>query len=395
MKKLCRKSIMLVFSLAAFVVLLSRCMNKAEATVDFRGAAYAGAASCRQCHQAIYDSSVNNAHSKATSAALTKNIKGNFSNEKDSFSFNNVTKMVMEKRDDGYYQVIYQNGKENGAYKLDVLFGFKYAQTSGYWVDDKLYELPLSHYSSVNAWGTSPGFPNDFVKLGRTISTDCLDCHSSAIKTHPRAPGSAVQVFEKETLMFGIDCERCHGPAGDHVNYHVQHPAQKAAAFMVRNTALTQQQRLDACAVCHSGNDNPKIKSRFNFKMGDTLAFFFLPKFKQIEEEIDVHGNQFSLLQKSLCFIKSTNMTCGNCHAAHQNASPDVAVYSQKCMSCHQPEKDDFCPKYASLGESIKSNCIDCHMPKQPSTAIKFQLSGSKEFSAYLLRTHRIAKYGL
>src|SRR6187401_1842626 len=151
-----KKIILIATLLMAFVFLLSRCINnQVEAAKDPRGNEYAGAATCRQCHMTIYDSFIGSAHAKATSQPLAENIHGNFSNEDAVFSYNNMTKMVMEKRADGYYQVLYQNGKQNAFYKFDLLFGGRKAQTSAYWQDDRFYELPLSHYASVNAWGTS------------------------------------------------------------------------------------------------------------------------------------------------------------------------------------------------------------------------------------------------
>jgi predicted CXXCH cytochrome family protein len=299
-------------------------------------------------------------------------------------------KVMMQKRDSGYYQLLYTNGIETAAYRFDILFGQRNAQTSLYWDRNQLYELPVSHYNAVNAWGTSPGFPADHPEFRRLIDTDCFDCHSSNITLKKTAvnndPG-----YEKSTVIYGIDCERCHGPALNHVNYHRQHPGEKAAAWLVKNSSLTQQQKLDACAVCHSGNDKMKIQSRFEFRMGDTLGYFFMP-FGGSKPAADVHGNQYALLLQSKCFNINT-MTCGTCHDPHKNASPDLATYSQKCMSCHTSTSRNFCPKYASLGESIKLNCIDCHMPRKPSDAISYQLQQSSIKAPYLLRTHKIAVY--
>lgn len=388
-----RKKIFLIAALlSGFIILLTRCMNNPlKAAIDPRGKEYAGSASCRQCHQAIYDSFVNTAHANATSKPLAESIHGDFNAPKNSFSYNSMTKIVMEKRGADYYQVIYQNGKENGAYKFDVLFGYRHAQTSAYWSDDRFYELPLSYYASVNNWATSPNFPNDFVKLGRFVNRNCFDCHSSGIKIKKGSPLGAEPLLDKQTLVYGIDCERCHGPSAEHVNYHLQNPADKAAAFIIKNAALSKQQRLDACGLCHSGNDMLKLQSRFKFKMGDSLVRFFL--YPPDKKEMDVHGNQMGLLQKSLCFKNGSNMTCATCHDPHKNTTNDLAAYSQKCMTCHKQETHNFCPRFASIGESIKNNCIDCHMPKKSSSAITFKLQGDAKELAYVLRTHRIAVY--
>ena len=390
MKYYKKKSLIIFLLLAVSLLFLSRCVNQAESN-DPRGRVYAGAATCRQCHQAIYDSFLSSAHSRATSKAGAENILGNFMPGKNIFTYDSSTKMIMEKRDSGYYQVLYLNGKEQNAYRFDVLFGYRNAQTSLYWQGEQLYELPVSHYNAMNTWATSPGFPADHPNLKRAIDQECFDCHSSNLSNKQNRTLNSAPLLDRQSLIYGIDCERCHGPAINHVNYHIANPEEKKASYITRIAGLNQQQKLDACAICHSGNDKAKIQSRFQFKMGDTLGYFFMP-FGGNKSTPDVHGNQMGLLIQSKCFNVRT-MTCGTCHDPHKNATQDLEVYSQKCMSCHKQGSNNFCPQYNILGESIKSNCIDCHMPKTASNVISYQVQQSDVRSPYFLRTHRIAVY--
>ncbi len=194
--------------------------------------------------------------------------------------------------------------------------------------------------------------------------------------------------------MPGIDCERCHGAAAQHVYYHLDNPSVKEAKYLIKENSLTQQQKLDKCAVCHSGNDKLKIESRFKFRPGDTLANFFMENTSRANTtEFDVHGNQYRLMVESECFMKATNMNCSSCHDPHKNTANNLALYSQRCMDCHKENAPNFCTLKDSLGISIRSNCIDCHMPRKPSNAISFTLAGDTSTSSYLLRTHRIAIY--
>jgi hypothetical protein len=85
-------------------------------------------------------------------------------------------------------------------------------------------------------------------------------------------------------------------------------------------------------------------------------------------------------------------MDCSSCHNPHTNAAKDLKIYSAKCIGCHAAVVHQF-KNDAKDVEQLKDNCIDCHMPAQPSKAITFQLAGSAEKSAYLLRTHKIAVY--
>jgi hypothetical protein len=390
-----RKSLCIISALCLSTIFLSRCINKSGAFDDPRGRAFAGSATCRQCHQAIYDTFLRGAHFNASAEASKQNIRGNYHPGHNEFIYNKTTKVLVEARDSGIFQVLYINDIEKKAYRLDITFGTKNAQTWLYWQGDKTYELPVSYYTSVHDWGTSPGFSSTQPNFSRFIGTDCFECHSSNMKNQLNASTDGItESLVKESLVYGIDCERCHGPAASHVNYQQENPSLKTSKFITSAGSLTRQQKMDICAVCHSGNEKVKLESRFRFRPGDTLTNFLADRMDDIQSnDFDVHGNQYKLLSQSKCYLSSTIMTCGTCHDPHKNADAGIAFYSQKCMSCHREATHNFCPMATSLGPAIKNNCIDCHMPRQPSKAISFQRSGDPELSAYQLRNHRIAVY--
>lgn len=385
---------MLLVGIAGAIVFLLRCNTTVEIKSDPRGNVYIGSESCRQCHQKLCDAYATTAHYLTTQTATDKNVKGSFHAGGNAFDYGAQTKVVMERRDSGLYQVLYVNGKEREAHRFDLTFGVKHAQTFLYWQGKKSFELPVSYYSSVNAWASSPGFSSAQANFHRFVGTNCFECHSSFIDSRLNAsPNGIEEVLDRNSLIVGIDCERCHGPALNHVSYHLAYPEEKKAKYIVRVRSLTRQQKLDACAVCHSGNDKEKEISSFRFKMGDTLANFFLPWAAQRNKgaEPDVHGNQYGLLIQSRCFLKSKTLDCSTCHSAHADASNNPSEYSQKCTSCHAAAN------HASLkldaANTINNNCIDCHMPRQPSRLIAFQTAGSNTKAAYFLRTHKIAVY--
>lgn len=388
--------------LFVFILFLSQCINPTQQP-DPRGTAFAPEQSCRQCHQAVYDSVMASAHFMASAIATPKNVLGSFTEGHNRFIYDSLTKLVMEQRDSGLYQVLYQHNQETQARRFDIVFGSRHAQTSLYWLNDQTYELPVSYYHTVNNWGTSPGFSATVPKFTRMIGIDCFECHSSYINHKKNTAGAgnyfnpdanATEMFEKNSLVAGIGCQRCHGPAAKHVDFHQQNPEAKTPAFLVSNKTLNRQQQLDQCAVCHSGNYKRKLQSRFLFRPGDVLANYFLQAaVDDSTKQFDVHGNQFNLLKQSACFLKSSSMTCSSCHDPHGNANLPVAQYSQKCMGCHSEANKNFCTAKPATGISLQDNCIDCHMPKEASSAISFQLSGNAPISSYLLRSHRIAVY--
>lgn len=391
-----KKSLMVLGVIAASVLFFVRCMNPSDSAEDPRGILYADPASCRQCHKAIYDSYIQTAHYHTTQPSSGSTITGSFSSGKNQYVYDPATRIMMEHRDSGYFQALYVNGREQEAHRFDISFGLRHAQTFLYWEGSKPYELPVSYYNSVNAWASSPGFSATQANFRRFIGKNCFECHSSFIDS--RFSEVSMQIEEnldRNSLVYGIDCQRCHGPAKNHVNYHFAYPDVKEAKYIVTARSLSRQQELDACAVCHSGNDKQKEVSTFKFKMGDTLANFFLPwgSRHKANSDFDVHGNQSQLLAQSKCFTASTTLTCGTCHSPHADAATSLVTYSAQCSKCHaQPDHSSLKGAEAAAAR-LTNNCIDCHMPKQPSQAITFQLEGSGEHSAYLLRTHRIAVY--
>ena len=390
MLKLSRNTVILSLSACSIIILLVTCIGKKPTKEDPRGNYFVGAEKCMQCHKDIYDTYVKSNHFLASSPAAKNNIAGSFTTGSNTFNFSPTSKIVMEDRDSGFFQVAYENGKEVEAHRFDIVVGKKHAQTFLSWSKAAPYELPISYYTSVKGWATSPGYSPHKIDFSRSISADCFECHSSFVKTQLNGFS---EELDKNSIVYGIDCERCHGPAINHVNYHDVYPEEKKGKYIVSPAALTRQQKLDMCAVCHSGNDKTKIFSRFDFRPGDTLSKFFYPRAEKNTSSFDVHGNQYELLSQSECFLKSGTLDCSSCHNPHTNSDAGLIDYSKKCISCHQKVDHETLKGEQYSINKISGNCIDCHMPSQPSQAITFNLQGQDTRSTYLLRTHKIAIY--
>ncbi|MDP9081241.1 MAG: hypothetical protein M3O71_27830 [Bacteroidota bacterium] len=367
-----------------------------EEKADARGDLYVGSQKCIKCHSAEYKSYLLTGHHQASMPAAADNIHGSFAASSNSFSLSENSKAVMEKRGNSFFQVAYNDGKEARAERFDITFGGVKAETYGYWKGSKVFELPMSYFNAKQSWTNSPGYNTRHPYFDRPITQRCFECHSSYIASLPitnlqeQEPG-----FDKNSLVYGVDCERCHGPAANHVNFHTENPGEKTAKYIAKFASLTRAQKLDACSVCHGGGKDIYLESPFKFRMGDTLAKFKEPSFAKEDPNpatIDVHGNQRGLLATSKCFLMS-NMDCSNCHNIHVNETAKLVAYSQRCMKCHNEANHNFCTMAPKLGLTIKNNCIDCHMPEKPSNLISIAAAGGKKEVPYLVRTHRIAIY--
>jgi hypothetical protein len=375
--------------LLPILITFSQCLTTKKHE-DPRGNAYAGSETCVSCHKDIYNSSLHTAHFMASLPADDNTVQGNFKKGANDYLFNAHMKVMMDKRDSGLYQSSYVDGKMQESQRFDISFGGVKGQTYAYWVGNELFQLPISYVNNKHNWVNSPGYDPTKIVFTRAIGTRCLDCHASYVKQVPASiPGfnGNYEGLEKKSLIYSVDCERCHGPAAEHVKFHTDNPDEKTAKYIATFSSLTRDQKLNMCAVCHSGGNSLKQKPTFGFKPGDTLSNYIKAAAVTDYNHIDVHGNQRGLLATSQCFMKS-NMDCSTCHDTHVNDRNNFALYAERCQVCHTTTSHNVCKLSDQLSANVlKSNCISCHMPALQSKAIITDGLNA------VVHTHHIAVY--
>lgn len=395
---LVKKKKHIVFALLLFVcvLVLSQCISGPEsAKADVRGNDYAGSATCKKCHQAIYNDFVQTAHANSTSAALPDVVKQGVKQGNDVFDFNDRLKVVIEKHQDKFFQTAYENGSKIVSHPFDITVGSgRKGQSFLYFDNARIFQLPLSYFNAEHTWANSPGFPSEVAVFNRSIPSICLGCHSSFIPVKRTYQDyTFTEYYDRRRIVHGIDCERCHGPAAQHVSYFTEHPNEKAAKFISSIKTLSRSQKTDMCSLCHSGVRDAQ-RSLFDFKPGDTLLNFYLPAFEMpAPGEVDVHGKQSVLMKASKCYLASTALTCSSCHNVHVKERDNTAVFSQRCVSCHQNVEHSFDTVNENMASFTNTNCIDCHMPLKASSAISLLVKQKTVAKSYYLRTHLIKVY--
>ena len=388
-----KRLLLILGGIAAFVILFSQCINNERQGTPITDSSYAGTKSCIQCHKAIYENYALNPHNKASTSIEGKNLGTGKKPASAVYAFDEHFKIAVEDLDSGMYQTVYIDDQPELSRRFDVAIGAgKNAITYGSWKDNNLYQMQLSYFSGINDWANSPGYPNKRIHFGRMISSGCLECHASMAKQKTETQGGLIisQQLLKSSLVYGINCERCHGPSGKHVEFHAQHPEVKMAKYMAQYRSLSRKQKTDACAVCHSGSDLI-MKPTFGFKPGDRLEDYTGNEdLSKDTPNPDVHGQQYQMLSGSKCYTDGATLDCSTCHSMHERPAKSLSAYSKNCISCHTTIKHSGKTLQNAM---VKSNCIDCHMPRQNSKAISFQMAGKSERSPYQLRTHLIKVY--
>jgi cytochrome c554/c'-like protein len=376
----------LLFSSAGSHVL--RAADVASPTTSANG--YMGDESCVACHQEKVSTYHQTAHYFTSQWPTGASIKGSFHSRSNVLKTSNTNLFFkMEATDKGFFQTGALWSSPSGPIHRTERFGVvvgsgRKGQTYLYWERDELFQLPVSYWTELNEWVNSPGFDDGTAIFDRPITPRCLECHASSFQS--LAP--PISRYKESSLVLGITCEKCHGPAREHIaRYRSVNPPKVPTDGAIINPArLGRDRQMDACALCHaSGSSRPQVPA-LSFVPGDDLnKFVDLPK--PADGKVDVHGGHVQLLEQSRCFKSSANMTCTTCHQVHapQRNATDFAA---KCLACHKVET---CGQFAKLGHAIDRQCVECHMPLQATSLIVCSAKGKRLQPQ--MRNHKIAIY--
>lgn len=358
----------------------------------FNGEEFVGSETCIECHADIYASHIETAHYNTSASADSQNIKGSFEEGSNILDIESTLFTMYEERGSFYQHAKIKNRlKKTPPERFDIVIGSGVrGQSYLTWKEDQLFQLQTSYYTPTDSWVNSPGYPS--YSIERPIRDACIKCHVTFAKNNELSKQG--NGYDKNQLMYGIDCERCHRPAKKHVVYHKNNPEDEAPKYMMKYDTISKQQRLDACAQCHSGSRNRLLQGNsFSFLAGNNLDEYAKNfNSRKIESKLDVHGNQYGLLLKSECFKQTETMDCSTCHNPHKNQRGNTDYFNQKCMSCHSTTTVD-CKADASDLSQMENNCIACHMPTTPSQAMKVQLDRDSLQTSFNIRTHLIGIY--
>lgn len=231
----------------------------------------------------------------------------------------------------------------------------------------------------------------------------CNRCH--ATQTQPRIDVAANTV-DTRSAEFGIACEACHGPGGEHaqtyrdpLRRYASHFAGdeaadgsgRGAAHIVNPARLSKERSAEVCGQCHSINhfhdDADRDEWRqtgYRYRPGDVLA-----ESKKFKEQGDDHfwsdgmvrvgGREYHGLVRSPCYVNG-EMTCLSCHSMHAEGGHGSAQKldawatdqlkqgldgDRACTQCHAQYTEPAAiaaHTHHKVG-STGSSCMNCHMP--------------------------------
>ncbi|RME70236.1 MAG: hypothetical protein D6784_17030 [Chloroflexi bacterium] len=222
--------------------------------------------------------------------------------------------------------------------------------------DGTLTILPAQWNVASREWvpyRPEPGQPEDWRQA-------CGSCHVTGLDTQTWG-------FEE----FGIGCESCHGPGGEHVS----NPEK------VKPYAQVDDQ---VCGACHSRGRSPAGHPYpESYRPGDTLTDHFT--FTTAETDVWPDGSarknhqQYMDWQLGSLMAQATTTNCTSCHAVHDPGAAQgqlVAPVNDLCLQCHGDKKVivRHTPFHDNAVRKRQFACTDCHMPKMAVSAEAYDI---------------------
>ncbi len=201
-------------------------------------------------------------------------------------------------------------------------------------------EHRASWFSSSGQLGPTPGqerhAPETPAELfGRKhegeVMRKCVYCHTTQ-----------GEIVDQEIvgLVPNVNCEKCHGPASEHVR--LAGMMLIPPDFSVGRDDWDTESEIQLCGDCHR---LPRSVSR--------------TKLREYADEL-IRFQPIGLL-RSKCYVESAgSLKCTTCHNPHQTVKTvSKEEHVQNCINCHLENSQSHvaCPVSPTQG------CIDCHMP--------------------------------
>jgi len=370
---------------------------------------YGTSNACRSCHPGHYGSWHDSFHRTMTQAATPEAVLAPFDGR------------ILEERGYGY-EIYERDGRfytievdpDSGAPVPDALER-RIALTTGshnvqaYWYaeeDGALVQLPFVFFIHEERWLANDdsflqGPYHDDDPLDRYVWTDgCITCHSTGGPWNPEKLG-VVTSSKLAVTELGIACERCHGPAEEHVRTN-QSPARRYAMHGSEDgdPTIVNPRRLDAersasvCGHCHTVAEDRRRTPPGRFMPGERLGDYldFEAMFDTAEQNAGVRdmstlepseyetvesfwtnavprvaGREYDAMIRSGCYLEG-GMSCITCHTMHGDAAgkqlPRGADNETFCGgTCHADIVRDVSAHTHHEVDSTGSECVNCHMP--------------------------------
>jgi hypothetical protein len=336
--------------------------------------AYAGSASCKECHERDFERWSHDWHASALAPADAKNVAGDFSGKHFR---GNSSEAWMSRKDATFVMRTRNRDGQLADYPVSWLLGGKRMQDSITIMSDGRWQvLPVYfHVTGGGVWvdyneakqgHVTPDHPFFWTNFRRTANKECLECHATGIDVRY---DRAAHTWSTELADPGVACEACHGPGA-------RHAETKDKRDIIRPDHIDKELALSICARCHGPHDPlfPLLDAKDQFRPGERYDSRY--QALVITDGTERSGEYFAdgrpssstfenqALLQSRCY-RNGGATCLTCHTSpHAEAHGDTELKAGprdgSCRTCHAA----IASQGAAHTHHKNTTCLDCHMPK-------------------------------
>jgi len=398
--------ILVFFASALHALTPSGLSFQPQSASQISNAGYVEPGACAECHREVAESYARTAMARTFGAVQSEN---DFPELKRSAFHHDASEefFTVYARDGRPYIQRHQAGFDGGAtnvFEARVDYRIGSGNHARSYISrtkaGELIELPGSWYAGNGGyWAMSPGYDRpDHAGFSRKIGYRCMSCHNGYIQTQSDEVEENARFPDR--LPEGIDCQRCHGPGGAHLEAARQGaPAERVRGAIINPARLSHDRQMEVCMQCHLETTSLKLPATlpryghgaFSYRPGEPLGDYILhfdrapgSIQRRARKQADASGTYQSededriqfvsaayRLRKSACYAKSRgSLSCVSCHNPHEPSSTPAAQrrYTEACQGCHQTAVRKL---VEARRHPAPQNCASCHMPKRrPSDAI-------------------------
>ena len=211
----------------------------------------------------------------------------------------------------------------------------------------------------------------------------CLGCHDeeepfptlelfATVHGHPAIAGSPF-AMDDASPPGGLQCESCHGPAGEHDRRMLPEGARREPVlnFGERGNATPELQNA-LCLACHetyerahwlgSAHEEADLACADCHRLHANTDAVRVP---DMQGQVcgACHGSVLAdALKRSSHPMRQGQLICRDCHDPHGGVGEALALHdgvNEACLACHAEKRGPFLWEHPPAAE----DCLTCHMP--------------------------------
>lgn len=229
---------------------------------------------------------------------------------------------------------------EGDSITVPLLWAFgqgRAGQTYVFQYGGSFYESRASFYNALGTLDLTMGAlnakPHTIAEaVGRRMDSlgerDCFGCHSNG--------GVSQGKLHMDTMVPGVGCQSCHGPAEKHIE--AVRAGDAAAAKMRHLADLSADDAAELCGQCHRTWSQISISGPHGVN--------------------NVRFQPYRLTNSKCYDASDRRIRCTACHDPHGVLQTKLSSYDAKCAACHSTAL------HTKVCRVAKANCAGCHMPK-------------------------------